>query len=753
MPAVVLTNRGTENLQALDNSVVPMVLRFMEKLTEDDTTPGLMVKPLKNAADRRVRTARVNDDYRAVMMRVEGAQEPTYHLIGVWPHDEGNDRAARLTMTFNPILGVTEVMEADGGGADEQAIQEAYQRGLADAALRENPLEDAGWTVQTLIDDAGIAARFAEAALEASDQQALYAVAERMPEVQQLMLLDLAAGAPLHEAKDKLGLPGKAQVAALQDADEDQQLAEGARNAPSSFAFIGETPEDVQRAFDDLSMEQWQIFLHPEQQKYVNHSGRGSFRLTGGAGTGKTVILIHRARHLNQVAPQRPILLTTFTRALAEALTQQLKRLDAQVPQVAVGEPGVAVAGIDQVAHRVLSSASVAERHAAQEAVFGIGRNDFLGRVQNEEHQWEAAAAAVGPDLDPQLQNPAFLAQEYLSIILAHRVRSVRDYARVSRTGRGTRLGRQERVQLWKVFEQFRTSNLTEDKVTYPELTVLAAAVLEARAESGEGHVVQHVLVDEAQDFHAGHWQLLRALAPVGADDLFIAEDAHQRIYGQKLVLKKFGIQIQGRSRRLKLNYRTTAQNLSFAMGLLAGEQWQPLEEEPADPEELTAGLGYVSLRSGPQPVLLQEPDVAAEYDAAADQLRKWRDQGIDAEEIAVLARSQHQQGQVAAELGSRGAAVQAVGRGAKPRADAIGVRTMHTAKGMEFRCVLIFGAGASRLPALWDMEGMPEAERRDALQRERSLLYVASSRARDELAITYSGEPSELLVSSGESR
>lgn len=135
--------------------------------------------------------------------------------------------------------------------------------------------------------------------------------------------------------------------------------------------------------------------------------------------------------------------------------------------------------------------------------------------------------------------------------------------------------------------------------------------------------------------------------------------------------------------------------------------------------------------------MLLESADVAGEYVAAADQLCKWRDQGIDAEEIAVLTRSQHQQGQVATELGSRGVAVQAAGRGAKPRADAIGVRTMHTAKGMEFRCVLIFGAGASRLPALWDMEGMPEAERRDALQRERSLLYVADSRARDELAIT----------------
>lgn len=750
MPAVVLTNRGTENLQALDNSVVPMVLRFMEKLTEDDTTPGLMVKPLKNAADRRVRTARVNDDYRAVMMRVEGVQEPTYHLIGVWPHDEGNDRASRLTMTFNPILGVTEVTEAESVvGSDEQAVHEAYQRGLADAALRENRLEDAGWTVQTLVEDAGISQRFAEAALAANNEDALYAVVGRMPEVQQLMLLDLAEGTPLHLAKEKLGLPSRVQVAALQDQDEDAQLAEGARNAPSSFAFIGDTPEAVQRAFEDLTMEQWQIFLHPEQQKYVNHSGRGSFRLTGGAGTGKTVILIHRARHLNRVGPERPILLTTFTRELADSLTQQLKRLDAQVPQVSVGQPGVAVAGIDQVAHRVVSSASAAERQAAQEKVFGVGRNDFLGRIQREDDQWEAAVAAVGPDLDPQLQNPRFLRQEYLSVVLAHRVRSVRDYARVSRTGRGTRLGRRERVQLWNVFEQFRTTNLSQDKVIFAELAVLAAAILEARAEVGEGHLVRHVLADEAQDFHAGHWQLLRALAPAGSDDLFIAEDAHQRIYGQKLVLKKFGIQIQGRSRRLKLNYRTTAENLSFAMTLLAGEQWEPLDENPEDPEELTAGLGYVSLRSGPEPVLRQAADVAGEYDAAADQLRSWQQQGVGAEEIAVLARSAHQQGQVATELSSRGVQVQAVGRGAKPRAQAVGIRTMHNAKGMEFKCVLIFGAGASRLPARWDMDGLPEAERKDALQQERSLLYVAASRARDELAITYSGEPSDLLANS----
>lgn len=750
MPTIALTKMGTENLNSLDGSVVPLVTNFLSKLADDDELPGLRVKPLQAARDKRVRTARVNDDYRAVLIRVDHQGERIYHFVGVWPHDEGNERAARFTMQFNPTLGVAEISEASpdsSSAVSDEQLREAYQQGLTDGALRDNPLENAGWTESMLVEDAGIDARFAEAALAAADETALYAVTDRMPEIQQLLLLELAQGVPLGEVKDKLSLPSPERVAQLRAEDEDTQLIEGARNAPSSFSYLGDTQDAVQKAFENLTMDEWQIFLHPEQERYVTYAGKGSFRLTGGAGTGKTVVLVHRAKHLHYKNPDRAILLTTFTRTLSDSLRRSLTLLDRSIDQVELGKPGVAVMGIDQVAAKVLGEASAEEKRAAQHAVFGPGRNDFSGRISgNVDDLWAEAVSTVDPDVAAQLKQPAFLAQEYLSVVLANQITSAREYARVSRPGRGTRLNRAARAQLWKVFEQFRSANLAVDRVTYPEITVLAAAVLEHRAEHQGLHVTAHVLVDEAQDFHAGHWRLLRALAPAQADDLFIAEDSHQRIYGQKLTLKQFGIEIRGRSRRLKLNYRTTAENLRYAMALLEGEEWQALEENPDDPHELASTSGYVSVRSGPAPKLVHASSVTGEHQAAADQVQAWLDADIEPEDMAVLARTAHQLRTIESALVSHGLDVQILDREKKPKPGSVQLRTMHTAKGMEFRCVLLSGVGDSHIPAKWALADLPDTERKDAMQRERSLLYVAASRARDELAVMWSGKPSTLL-------
>lgn len=275
---------------------------------------------------------------------------------------------------------------------------------------------------------------------------------------------------------------------------------------------------------------------------------------------------------------------------------------------------------------------------------------------------------------------------------------------------------------------------------------MMAAIVLETRAaETGE-HLMDHVLVDEGQDFHAGHWQLLRALAPAQADDLFIAEDAHQRIYGQKLTLKQFGIEIRGRSRRLKLNYRTTAQNLRFAVSVLDGERWEALEEDATQSGEVTDTFGYTSILTGPVPRVLACDSARAEQETAAEQIRTWQQEGRALEDIAVLARHKQPMNEVHKTLTEAGIPAIVLERNKAAKAGAVQIRTMHTAKGMEFKCVLIIGVGADQLPARYALRNLPETEKNDARQRERSLLYVAATRAREELTVTYSGEPTELL-------
>ena len=250
-----------------------------------------------------------------------------------------------------------------------------------------------------------------------------------------------------------------------------------------------------------------------------------------------------------------------------------------------------------------------------------------------------------------------------------------------------------------------------------------------------------HVLVDEGQDLSPCQWQLVRALAAEGPDDLFIAEDSQQRIYGQRVVLSRFGIRIVGRSRRLTLNYRTTQQVLTFATRVLEGVDTFDLDDDATD------SAGYRSARSGPLPERVGASSLTDELELAAERVRNWLEAGVPPETIGLLVRDQRTADQLARGLDDRGVQVRLVSRGtsASKRPQ---LMTMHRAKGMEFSRVLIFGADADLMPASYLLKSVPEGERDDVFQRERSLFYVAATRARDELVVMWSGDASGFLVS-----
>ena len=247
------------------------------------------------------------------------------------------------------------------------------------------------------------------------------------------------------------------------------------------------------------------------------------------------------------------------------------------------------------------------------------------------------------------------------------------------------------------------------------------------------------MLVDEGQDLSPAHWQLLRALVAEGPNDLFIAEDSHQRIYGQRLVLSTYGIRIVGRSQRLTLNYRTTAQNLAWAVRVLQGGQFIDLEEGDEESAD------YRSARSGPAPQVYPCDNLSAELDNAAGLVRSWVDGGTAPETVAILVRDSAHRDRVVAGLGERGVTVRAVDRGTIKAGQPV-VMTMHRAKGTEFSRVLLFGVSEGAVPGpVREQSYSPDAAA-DALLRERSLLYVAATRARDQLAISWSGDASAFL-------
>ncbi len=283
-----------------------------------------------------------------------------------------------------------------------------------------------------------------------------------------------------------------------------------------------------------------------------------------------------------------------------------------------------------------------------------------------------------------------------------------------------------------------------DGSLSFPEILALAAEQLRLRAEAGNDFIADHVLIDEAQDLHATHWALLRSLVAEGPNDLFIAEDSHQRIYGQPVVLGRLGIKIVGRARRLTLNYRTTAQNLHFAVSVLAGAEYKDLEQG----EESTTE--YRSARLGPDPQLVECKDPADELDQVAALIRGWiepddEETKVDPSTIAVLTRGQNDRSQFVRALGERGIEARALDKNPATSGH-VQVLTMHRAKGMEFSRVILAGVDHAHVPSAATLRSVPVEEQAEALLRERSLLYVAASRARDALVVTWSGRRSELL-------
>ncbi|MEU8020959.1 UvrD-helicase domain-containing protein [Micromonospora haikouensis] len=708
MPTIIMGKLASK----IDGSIRGKAMTFLQKLSGDDTTPGLHVEPINDCVDPRVRTGRVDEFWRAVMFRLDGDGETHYVIHGIWPHDDAIAVARRVRLKVNPINGLPQIDEIAPPSVVFPVAPPARKQAAPKPLfirLGHDPVD--------LVETLGLPEDVVDRAVAAADEDAVLDLAQRHEGWIGSILVDLAAGETAEAIVARMQLE-KASPSGDADADVLQSLKRPA--AALQYAFIGDQDE-LRRVIEAGDFGAWRIFLHPEQRRYVDRSYKGPFRLSGGAGTGKTVVLIHRARALARRDPEARIALTTFTTNLAEALGDGLTQLDPRVRQAkALGQPGVHVAGVDALAAAVLRGAGSGLSAALRE-VLGEDRAAPLARTVGT--RWREIVESTGTTLSHELANETFLSTEYAHVVLPNKIHDEAGYLRVRRPGRAVALDRAKRSAVWALISAYRAQSRIDGSLDFTEAAVVAAAYLTKQADQP----ADHVLVDEGQDLSPAHWLLLRALVGEHADDLFIAEDSHQRIYGTRVVLGRYGVAIVGRSQRLTLNYRTTAQNLHYAMSILDGGQYVDLEEEG----ETT---GYRSARSGPAPAIESVDSLTSELRTIARHVRAWLDDGDAPETVAVLVPDRFYRDRVVTELTEEGLPVRAVDRD-RPQAGRVPVMTMHRAKGTEFsKVVLVTG---SPTPAeLARLESLDPSERADAELRARSLRYVAATRARDHLVV-----------------
>ncbi|GAB3863848.1 hypothetical protein GCM10029963_73280 [Micromonospora andamanensis] len=476
-------------------------------------------------------------------------------------------------------------------------------------------------------------------------------------------------------------------------------------------------------------MSEWRVFLHPQQRRLAYRPKarpyNGPVRVSGGPGTGKTVVALHRVKALADALPasSRPqILLTTYTNALADLLARLLDDLGG--PDLTAK---VDILNIDKVVRDVL-------------------RQDTEGQWANVEILGDAALASrwneviVELAVDDSFDRP-FLVSEWEQVILAQNIRTRDEYFAARRAGRGRRLNRADRAIVWSLMQEFERRLDRDKALGFKQAAVRAADIATGWEKAARPY--RHVVIDEAQDLHTAHWILLRALAPSGTDDLFIVGDTFQRIYNNRVALSSLGIETRGRSHRLTLNYRTTRQILASALHLI----------DPDSYDDLDGGSdtlrGYRSILRGGEPEIIGYPTQAAEMAALADRIRRWHKGGIPLDEIAVIARTNATAAAAVNALQAAGVDASQLRSGqAIDHETGVQTMTMHRAKGLEFRAVAIVGVDARHVPletAVTPKDADRLEHQRD-IQRERSLLFVSATRAREALAITWSGRPSRFL-------
>lgn len=700
-----------KSVRKLPDYVSGKFLDVMSRYMDSPTSNGLRLKPIQGSKDKSLKSMRLDDNYRAVAF--ETAKDIMF--IHVNEHDKAyrwaEGRKVVLDAATNRIRVVEEVEQTQVEVNNDESKPSLFSS-FKDKKLIALGVAEAAISIARTI--------FTEEELDEAE--------ERFDPLSFQVLYGLAAG---YSEEEVYAITG-----ALVDepADNDNTTFEKLVDTEESKQTIF-TPQNIEelRRFFDGELEGWRVWLHPEQRKLAYKDYNGPAMVRGGAGTGKTVVAMHRAKYLADKLAQDPtqkgqkVLITTFTRTLATDIATNLKTL---CPEHLSGtNPRIEVANLDSWASQYLK-----KKQFDRQIVSSKKDEELIKDLWNE-----ACDAFVLPEGISQ----SYAKSEWEQIIQAKGIDDLNTYIRTSRAGRGTPLNRAKRKQLWNIFSAYRAKLINAGLAERDDVYIEAIPLLKQDAGS-LGYAA--VIVDEAQDMGEQAFKLIRELVPITVNNdkntLFIVGDAHQRIYARKASMSSCGINIVGRSRRLKLNYRTTHEIRKWAVAILQGVNVDDLDagEDSLD--------GYISVEKGVAPQLSQHSSDKEELDALAQWITELTNEMKDSD-IGILAFTNKQLEDLENYLEAKGIASYRLSPNKTDDSAEAGVRlcTMHRAKGLEFKAVALPFISASKFPPQWKLsDAVDDADREDIEAQLKSLLHVAATRAKGHLRVSWAGEKSPFI-------
>ena len=670
--------------------------------------PGLQFHKVDRARDPHFWSIRVSRDVRIIVHRTRNSLMLCY----VDHHDNAYHWAERRKLETHPRTGAAQLIEV------RETVQKitvpVYVEAEPEAPPKPPLFKDL--TESDLL-GYGVPAEWLNE-VRNTNEDSLLEMAEHLPSEAAEALLELAVGGTPKFVQPLAVAAGpfrSAEFHGVAESVAQYRVAADPLEHPDAqrrFLLVNDT-EALERALE-YPWDKWALFLHPAQRQVIEKDYSGPFRVFGAAGTGKTVVAIHRAVFLARANPEARVLLTTFSDTLADVLRTKLRRLIHKQPRLA---ERVEVDAIDTVGERL---------YRAQ-----IGSPD----IATPELVQTLLVKAAG-DAETHKFAPRFLMGEWENVVDAWQLDSWEAYRDVRRLGRKTRLPVEQRSALWTIFERVKVELRARGLVTPPGMFgVLAKGIQDRRNPPFD-----FTVVDEAQDISVAQLRFLAALGGQRANSLFFAGDLGQRIFQTPFSWKALGVDVRGKSQTLKLNYRTSHQIRTHADRLLG--------PEVADVDGYVEDRrGTVSAFSGKSPAIRGFETHREESEAVGTWLRERRSEGVGAREMGLFVRSRNELDRARAAVGFAGLPFRILDERAGTGDDSVSIATMHRAKGLEFRAVAVMACDDEVIPLQERIESVSDdADLEEVYDTERHLLYVACTRARDHLMVTGVNPSSEFL-------
>lgn len=682
----LIADTFTDSLARLTGDEQKAVKTTAFDLQMNPASPGMQLHKLDKSKDKSFLSVRVNADIRLIVHRTDSSLLLCY----VDHHDAAYRWAERRKLETHPATGAAQLVEI------RETVREITVPRYVEVEQAPPPKPPlfAHVAEDTLL-RYGVPPEWI-AEVRQVNEDSLFAITDHLPGEAAEALLNLATGTipptplPVAVESDPFAHP----------------------DAQRRFRLM-ENVEELERALE-YPWEKWTIFLHPSQRQLVERDYSGPARVSGTAGTGKTIVALHRAVHLARSNPDARVLLTTFSESLANALRTRLRRLIGNAPRL--GER-IEVCSMLVIGRRLYEAAFGPIKLASRESVRNLLQ--------------EAAAKTEGNKFRLH-----FLQTEWEQVVDAWQIDSWEAYRDVVRLGRKTRLPETQRRLLWGIFEQVHGQLSDTGQVTEARMfTRLAEGLAERRSAPFD-----FAAIDESQDISVAQLRFLAALGGGRPDSLFFAGDLGQRIFQQPYSWKSLGVDIRGRSHTLRVNYRTSHQIRLQADKLL--------DPEVADVDgNVESRRGTQSMFNGPTPQIEVFDDPEAETESVAAWLVSRKEEGVQPHEIGVFVRDVVQLDRARTAVAAASLPFKVLDEHVETASGHVSISTMHLAKGLEFRAVAVMACDDEVLPLQERIETVTDdADLEEVYATERHLLYVACTRARDHLIVTSGDTPSEFL-------